>query len=131
FTQNGRPEPAPPVRGSTLAALPGWGWLALLVVVSISVRWWLAGRVVAPWIMVDELIYSELAKSFAATGHFLIRGEHHGAYGFLYPVLIAPAWKAFSSIPDAYAAAKAIGSVTMSLTALPVYFLARRVLAPL
>ena len=25
-------------------------------------------RIVAPWIMVDELIYSELAKSFAATG---------------------------------------------------------------
>src|SRR5205807_8468045 len=35
------------------------------------------------------------------------------------------------SIPDAYAAAKAIGAVTMSLTAIPAYFLARRVLAPL
>ena len=31
--------------------------------------------------MVDELIYSELAKSFAQTGHFLIRDVHHGAYG--------------------------------------------------
>ena len=130
FTQNGRPEPSPPVRASTLAALPGWGWLALLVVVSISVRWWLAGRVVAPWIMVDELVYSELAKSFAATGHFLIRGQHHGAYGFLYPLMIAPAWRLFSSAPAAYAAAKVIGSVAMSLTAVPVYFLARRMLRP-
>ncbi|TMK60472.1 MAG: glycosyltransferase family 39 protein, partial [Actinobacteria bacterium] len=65
------------------------------------------------------------------SGHFLIRGEHHGAYGVLYPVVIAPAWKLFSSAPEAYAAAKAIGSLTMSLTAIPVYFLARRVLRPL
>ena len=41
--------------------------------------------------MVDELIYSELAKSFAAGGHFLVRGEPAGSYGFVYPVLIAPA----------------------------------------
>ena len=32
------------------------------------------GRMVAPWIMVDEIIYSELAKSFAAHGQFLVRG---------------------------------------------------------
>jgi hypothetical protein len=81
--------------------------------------------------MVDELIYSELAKSFAATGHFLIRDVHHGAYGAVYPLLIAPAWRVFSSVPDAYAAAKTIGSVLMSLTAVPVYFLARRLLTPM
>src|ERR671931_2335603 len=80
--------------------------------------------------MVDELVYSELAKSFEATGHFLVRGEHHGAYGFVYPAVIAPAWKLFSSVPDAYAGAKVIGSVAMSLTVLPAYFLARRVLRP-
>jgi glycosyltransferase involved in cell wall biosynthesis len=130
FTQNGRPEPAAQPQPSVLARLPVWGWLALLVLVSIFVRWWLASRVVAPWIMVDELIYSELAKSFAATGHFLIRGQHHGAYGFLYPMLISPAWRLFSSVPMAYAVAKVIGSVAMSLTAVPVYFLARRVLRP-
>jgi glycosyltransferase involved in cell wall biosynthesis len=130
FTQNGRPEPAGPVPSRPLARVPAWGWLALLVLVSISLQWWLAGRVAAPWIMVDELIYSELAKSFAATGHFLIRGQHHGAYGFLYPMMIAPAWRLFSSVPTAYAAAKVIGSVAMSLTAVPAYFLARRVLRP-
>ena len=46
-----------------------------LVVVSAGVRYALARRIVAPWIMVDELIYSELAKSFADSGHFLLRGE--------------------------------------------------------
>jgi hypothetical protein len=81
--------------------------------------------------MVDELVYSELAKSFAATGHFLIRGQHHGSFGFVYPILISPAWRLFSSVPEAYAAAKLIGSIAMSLTAIPAYFLARRLLRPL
>jgi glycosyltransferase involved in cell wall biosynthesis len=131
LARNGRPEPAPPIRRSRLARVPPWVWLVALVVVSAVFRYGLSRRVVAPWIMVDELIYSELAKSFAATGHFLIRGVHHGAYGAVYPLLISPAWRVFASVPDAYAAAKTIGSVLMSLTAIPVYFLARRLLSPL
>jgi hypothetical protein len=47
--------------------------VAGIVVVSAAVRFWLGRRMVAPWIMVDELIYSELAKSFAEHGRFLIR----------------------------------------------------------
>jgi glycosyltransferase involved in cell wall biosynthesis len=125
---DGRPraEPQPP---TLVARVPIWAWLVGLVVASIVVRYGLSRRVVAPWIMVDELIYSELAKSFAASGHFLVRGHHTGAYGVVYPILIAPAWRLFSSIPDAYAAAKTIGSIVMSLTAVPAYFLARRVLS--
>jgi glycosyltransferase involved in cell wall biosynthesis len=124
---DGRPrsEPRPP---SAFARVPIWAWLVGLVVASIVVRYGLSRRVVAPWIMVDELIYSELAKSFAATGHFLVRGHHTGAYGIVYPILISPAWKLFSSVPQAYAAAKTIGSILMSLTAIPAYLLARRVL---
>src|SRR5919204_4774732 len=80
--------------------------------------------------MVDELIYSELAKSFAAGGHFLVRGHSTGSYGIVYPVLISPAFRLFASVPQAYAAAKAINAVLMSLTAVPAYFLARRVVAP-
>ena len=131
LARNGRPDPAPPRPRSRLARIPPWAWLTALVVASAVFRYGLSRRVVAPWIMVDELIYSELAKSFAATGHFLIRDVHHGAYGAVYPLLIAPAWRVFGSVPDAYAAAKTIGSVLMSLTAIPVYFLARRLLSPL
>ncbi|MFL5950777.1 MAG: glycosyltransferase family 4 protein [Gaiellaceae bacterium] len=131
LARNGRPEPAPPIARSPLARVPPWAWLAALVVFSAVFRYGLSRRVVAPWIMVDELIYSELAKSFASSGHFLIRDMHHGAYGAVYPLLIAPAWRVFGSVPDAYAAAKTIGSVLMSLTAIPVYFLARRLIAPL
>ena len=131
LARNGRPEPAPPIARSPLARVPIWVWLAALVVLSSAFRYGLSRRVVAPWIMVDELIYSELAESFASTGHFLIRDVHHGAYGAVYPLLIAPAWRVFAAVPDAYAAAKTIGSVLMSLTAIPVYFLARRLLSPL
>ena len=104
-----------------------WVWVGLLVVLSACVRYALARRIVAPWIMVDELIYSELAKSFAGTGHFLLRGASTGAYGFVYPALLSPAWALFHAVPQAYAAAKAINSVVVSLAAIPAYLLARRV----
>ena len=103
-------------------------WLTGIVLLSVGVRIALARRMVAPWIMVDELVYSELAKSFAAHGSLAVRGVPTQSYGFVYPVVIAPAWRLFASIPDAYMAAKAINAVVMSLAAVPAYFLARRVL---
>jgi hypothetical protein len=113
-------------------AVPAWAWVATLVVVSALIRYALGRQAVAPWIMVDELIYSELAKSFAAHGHFLVRGQATAAYGIVYPLLISPAWAMFKAIPDAYAAAKAINAIVMSLAAIPAYLLARRLLsAPL
>jgi dolichyl-phosphate-mannose-protein mannosyltransferase len=108
---------------------PAWLWLTAIVVGSVAVRIALVGRMPAPWIMVDELIYSELAKSVAAGGGFLVRGVPSSGYGFVYPVLIAPAFRAYASVPQAYAAAKVINAVVMSLTAIPVYFLARRLLS--
>lgn len=122
------------IRPSALAlarAVPIWAWLGGLVVASALVRYDLSRRMVAPWIFVDELIYSELAKSFAAGGHFLVRDHSTGAYGYVYPVLISPGYRLFGVVPDAYAAAKAINSLLMSLAAVPAYLLARRVLSPL
>ena len=77
-------------------AIPAWAWLTGIVVVSAAVRIALGRHMVAPWIMVDELIYSELAKSFAEHGRFLVRGEPSTGYGFVYPVMIAPAWRLLS-----------------------------------
>ncbi len=110
-------------------AIPAWAYLTGIVVVSAVLRYAFGRWMTAPWIMVDELVYSELAKSVAATGHFLIREQFAGSYGFVYPLLVAPAWRIFGSAPSAYAAAKAINAVTMSLAAVPAYFLARRVLS--
>jgi len=111
------------------ASVPGWVWLAAIVVASIAFRLLLARRMVAPWIMVDELIYSELAKSLAAHGTYEIRGVPAHGFGFLYPLLIAPAFR-IESVPTAYSVAKAINCVVMSLAAIPAYFLARRVVRP-
>jgi hypothetical protein len=114
-----------------VGGVPAWLWLAVIVVASSAVRIALAHRIVTPWIMVDELVYSELAKSLAANGHFLVRGVPSNGYGFVYPAVIAPAFGLFESVPRAYAVAKDINAVVMSLAAVPVYLLARRLVAPL
>src|SRR5205823_3979051 len=129
LARDGKPEPAPgPAPPRLVARVPVWAWLIALVAASMAARIALSRHLVAPWIMVDELIYSELGKSFAAGGDFLVRSQHTGWYGYVYPVLIAPAWAAFKAVPDAYAAAKGINALVMSLAAVPAYFLARRVL---
>jgi hypothetical protein len=115
---------------SSLRRVPPWLVLAAIVVASSIFRIALGRQVVGPWIMVDELIYSELAKSFAATGHFEIRGVASNGYGFVYPALIAPAWRLFGATTTVYDVAKAINAVVMSLAAVPAYFLARRLLSP-
>src|SRR4029078_8786296 len=108
-------------------AIPMWAWVAGLVVVSAGIRYALARRIVAPWIMVEELVLSEPAKSFADAGRFLLRGEHTAAYGLVYPALLSPAWALFDRVPQAYPAANAIHAVIVSLAAIPAYLLARRV----
>jgi hypothetical protein len=120
---------AAPARALTLVrAVPVWAWLTTLVALSAIVRFAFAQRIAAPWIVVDELIYSELARSVADEGRFLIRGEPSYGYGVVYPLLISPAYLLFDSLPAAYDALRAINSVLVSLAAIPAYFLARRVL---
>jgi hypothetical protein len=123
-------EPRTAVRARALVdAVPVWAWLAGLVAVSAVARFLLARAFPAPWIFVDELIYSELAKSVADGQGLAIREVSSSSYGFLYPVVLSPAWAVFDSVPHAYAAAKAINAVVMSSAAVPAYLLARRVLA--
>ena len=115
-----------------LRAVPVWGWLGAIVLVSFGLRAWLARGMLGPFIMVDELIYSELAKSFADRLAFAVREIPTRGYGAVYPVTVAPAYALFDSVPEAYAAVKTINSLVMSLAAIPAYLLARRVVqAPL
>jgi hypothetical protein len=112
-----------------VAAVPTWAWLTVLIGASCAIRAVFALQDPAPWIFQDELLYSELAKSFAATGHFAVREvpvPGGGGFGLVYPIVVAPAWALLHKIPAAYAAAKVINSFAMSLGAIPVYFLARR-----
>jgi hypothetical protein len=112
-----------------LRAAPAWAWVAALVLFSWCVRFAFARHMVGPWIMIDEIVYSELAKSFAATGHFAVREAPTSGYGDVYPILISPAYALFHSIPTVYTGIKVINALLMSLTAVPVYLLARRVVS--
>lgn len=108
--------------------VPAWAWLAGIVAVSTLFRAWLGSRMPAPFIFTDELQFQENARDLAAGNGLLVRGESFGVASVLYPLMIAPAYALFDSLPDAYAAARTINAVVMSLAAVPAYFLARRVL---
>jgi hypothetical protein len=110
-----------------ISAAPAWAWLTLLIGLSFGIRALLASRDPSPWIYSDELLYSDLAKSFAATGHFAIRDSPGtGGFGIVYPIVISPAWALFKNVTLAYEGAKLINSFVMSLSAIPAYLLARR-----
>lgn len=111
----------------SLGRIPVWAWLAAIVGLSALVRGMLVGGIVAPFIFVDELLWSEVARGLADAGEPLVRDTPDPGLGIVYPLVIAPAYLAFDGLVDAYAAVKLVNSVVMSLAAIPAYFLARRV----
>src|SRR5206468_3905015 len=125
-------EPAWPANAVAVPssyARPAAFALGGLLVVAVVVRALLARRIATPWILPDEFIYSELAKNFAETGHFLIRGVPFGGFGKVYPAIVSPAWL-WHSMSVTYGLAKTINAVIMSLAAVPVYLWARRLVSP-
>jgi hypothetical protein len=102
-----------------------------MVVLSTLIRFFVARTAPAPFIFQDELLYADLARSLGTLGHFAVRGVPGiPPVGPVYPALISPAYALFDSVPQAYTAVKAINSLLMSLGAIPVYLIARRLLAP-
>ena len=115
----------PPERVSRL-------WLAALgAVCAVAAIYHLVQSLghVTPSVYTDELLFSELARSFAAGDGFLVRGEHVFFPAFLPALVQAPAWLA-GSTPAAYAVAKGVNTVLMCSAALPAYWLARRLVRP-
>ena len=108
---------------------PMWAWLGGLYAVAVTIQLALALRVTSPWIMVDELVYSDMARSFARTGHFLIRGAHAN-YGFVYPLLLSPVYAAIGPMSDVYRWSQAVNALLVCSAVLPAYLLARRVVRP-
>lgn len=107
-------------------------WLvALGVVVGIGAfyHWLQSLGHVTPAVFTDELLFSELARSFAAGDLFQVRGEHVFFPAFLPALLQAPAWLVHST-PLAYAIAKGLNTLLMCLAALPAYWLARQLVRP-
>ena len=112
-----------------LRTMPIWAWLGSLYAVAVAVQLALALRVTSPWIMVDEIVYSDMARSFARTGHFLIRGVHAN-YGFVYPLLLSPVYAAVGPMSDVYRWSQAVNALVLCSAVLPAYLLARRVVRP-
>jgi Dolichyl-phosphate-mannose-protein mannosyltransferase len=111
-----------------VAAVPAAIWLGVVVAASACLRYALALNDPAPWIFPDEWIYSELARSFASSGHFEVWSSDWPVrtFGPLYPTLISPAYALSESLPQAYEIVKAFNALAMSLAAVPAYLLARR-----
>jgi hypothetical protein len=99
------------------------------LLLAFVVRLVLALGIATPWIMVDELTYSELAKNFAERGEFLLRDQSSPLYNLLYPALIAPAWLA-DPVSTACRLAQAVNAVLMVAAAVPIYFWAKRLMSP-
>ena len=100
-------------------------WLAAVVGLSTLARAAIGVRVPSPWILPDEVVYSELAKSIAEGSRPAVRGVPVFGWGEVYPTLIAPAWALIDDPVRAYHGALVINALVMSLAAVPAYFLAR------
>lgn len=109
-----------------LAAIP-FVCLALGV---LMVLFWEAWARKTPTVFTDELKWAQLSRAIAATGHAAQRGAP-APFTSVYAYLIAPCWW-LGSTHAAYTAIKYENAVVMSLAAVPVYLMARRLVsAPL
>lgn len=102
-----------------LALLP----LLLVLLVLLSLLFWEAAIRKTPTIFGDELEWTQISRSIAATGHAARRGEPI-SFKSLYAFLIAPVWWIHST-GAAYATIKYLNTVVMALTAIPTFLIAR------
>lgn len=103
--------------------------LGALVAFSTIVRVWVNRSFEAPELICDEYMYAGIARRFATTGHLDLVGGPSAGGSLLYPALIAPAWLAHK-MSTVYWLAKSINAMLVSLTVVPVYLWARRVVSP-
>jgi hypothetical protein len=99
--------------------------LAGIVLASFLVRTVLGWLRVTPTFFSDEYVYSELGRSIAETGRPLIRGAAAHFPALLQPILTAPAWLV-DDVETSFRLIQLLGSLAMSLAAVPVFLLARR-----
>jgi hypothetical protein len=117
------------------AAQPGrrlhgraWPQLTAVVVGAAVFSGLLAVPIRRPRVFGDELIYWQLSRGLAWTGHFTVRGIAAPRYGVVYPALLAAAQRIGNDQTTAFAIAQGLNAVIFSLTAVPVYLIASRVL---
>ena len=114
--------PAVVVARGNVAAVP---LLAGLVGLSFVIRAALGWLRATPVYFGDEYLYSSLGRSIAESGRPLVRGHAANFPALLEPILTAPAWL-IGDVGVAYHLVQTLGALAISLAAVPVYWLARR-----
>jgi hypothetical protein len=113
---------SPPLRRA-LALDRAAAWriaLGGLVVVSVVARTWAAWARATPNYFPDEYLYAALAR-----GGGSVRGQWASFPALLQPLLTAPLWH-LGSVETSFRAVQAFDALAVSLAAIPVYILARR-----
>ena len=93
-------------------------WLSIIYCVE-------AWKRATPWLFTDELEFTQLSRSIAATGRAARRGEPH-SFRSLYVVMTAPIWL-IHDVSTAFATVKYVDTLVMTAVLFPTYFLARLV----
>jgi 4-amino-4-deoxy-L-arabinose transferase-like glycosyltransferase len=110
-----------------IAALPAAAWLTALVATSFVLRLLVAGGHRVPRLFPDEYIYATVGRSLSH-GELSIRGESASFPALLEPLLAAPLWRlAGDDVQLGYDLVQAMHAFAVSLVAIPVYLIARRV----
>ena len=99
--------------------------LTLVVLASAVIRLLVGLGMPSTWVLPDELVYSDLARSIADGGRPAVRDVPVFGWGEVYPTVIAPVWALVEDRYVAYHATLALNALVMSLAAIPAYFLAR------
>jgi hypothetical protein len=102
--------------------------LAAIVVVTFAVYAWLASLVDVPRVHPDEVRYIIGASSVVEGEGLGLRGEEYG-FGPLHAGILAAILWISSSLEPAYPWFKVANALFFALTAIPVYLLARRLVA--
>jgi hypothetical protein len=80
----------------------------------------------APDVIIDEILYGQMAQGVASGAGTTWRGQGLGLHS-LYPYLIAPGWKLGGGPVGGYEAARLIGLFAASLTAIPTWLISREI----
>jgi hypothetical protein len=105
--------------------------LALVAVVALAaiVYGAAAQRTDMPRVNPDELDYTLAAQALDHGGWLSVRGQGY-AFGPVYPLVLAPSLALAGNVDSAYPLFKLANAVLFALAAVPVFFLARRLLSP-
>jgi hypothetical protein len=118
----------PAARSMTLArvrSVPALLALGGLVGVSFALRLAAALAHATPLYFPDEYIYGSIARSIATTGKPAVRGMPAHFPALLEPLLAAPFWLTHNA-EVAYRLTQGLNALAMSLAAIPVFLLCRR-----